>query len=125
MTYRGVLIDNRYFGKERRFSPALDRIGINLPAGSSCKDTLPDALARLKPSLRIKSIVRVVVMHVCFALLAITNIVNGILIANEHYARLPAPLVLSIVLSIFYALLTEIDKTERMRPSSSLTEYLP
>lgn len=122
MTYRGVLIDNRYFGKERRFSPALDRIGINLPMGSSCKDTLPDALARLKPSLRIKSIVRVAVMHVCFALLAITNIVNGILIANEHYARLPAPLVLSIVLSIFYALLTEIDKTERMRPSSSLTE---
>ncbi len=46
----------------------------------------------LKLSPRIKSLCRVAVMHICFALLAITNIVNGILIANEHYNHLPAPL---------------------------------
>jgi len=122
MTYKGVLIDDQYFGKERRFLPALGRIGASHPVCSNCNDTLLDALAGLKLSPRIKSIVRVAAMHVCFALLAITNIVNGILIANEHYDRLPAPLVLSIVLAIFYALLTEVDKAEGMRPSSSLTE---
>lgn len=51
------------------------------------------------------SLYRATIVQVCLMLLAVANITSGILIANQQYERLPAPLLLAVLLSLICALL--------------------
>ncbi|MCU0892848.1 MAG: hypothetical protein MUD06_00745 [Rhodospirillales bacterium] len=46
---------------------------------------------------------RATFVHVCLMLLAVANITSGIVIANQQYERLPAPLLVSVFLSFICA----------------------
>jgi hypothetical protein len=61
------------------------------------------------------SLYRATIVHVCLMLLAVANITSGILIANQQYERLPAPLLLSVLLSLVCALL---QNTGELRSNS-------
>lgn len=50
------------------------------------------------------------IVHVCLMLLAVANITSGILIADQEYERLPAPLLLSVLLSLICGWLQSADR---------------
>jgi hypothetical protein len=98
----GFPVCRRLAGSPHAGSPH-DCPGAGLGAGS--RPAAPSRAASDVLQHSVGSLYRATVVQVCLMLLAVANITSGILIANQQYERLPAPLLLSVLLSLICALL--------------------
>ena len=73
-----------------------------LPEGSASART---AVQRL-----VKPAYRAAISHISLTAMPIANITSGILVANQHYDRLPGPLLLAVLFSFLCAIVQKPDQ---------------